>query len=101
MLPRLIELCEQRIPVIVNAILPMPLISPQTLETINRQLESAALSADCLFLDPGDSFTKLCLPITKPCFLNDGVHLSTRGYSTWAAAISSCIKKLPPSPASG
>jgi lysophospholipase L1-like esterase len=75
--------------VTVNSIMPMALpgLSAQTIEETNRKLQQVAGSHNCRFLDMTAPFTEQCLPITRPCFLNDGVHLSTLGYRIWAAEI--------------
>ncbi|WP_417912541.1 GDSL-type esterase/lipase family protein [Candidatus Electronema sp. TJ] len=88
LLPRLVLLCQQSA-VFVNSILPMTAhgMSKETLAAVNCELRTAAESSGCLFLDMTGPFTEQCLPITRPCFLSDGVHLSTLGYQVWAAEI--------------
>jgi lysophospholipase L1-like esterase len=87
MLPRLSLLCPDT-DITLNSIMPMSLpgFSLQTQE-INKELEVVAGQSDCLFLNMTIPFTEQCLPITKPCFLTDGVHLSTLGYQVWANEI--------------
>ncbi|XOF34397.1 MAG: GDSL-type esterase/lipase family protein [Candidatus Electrothrix sp. YB6] len=88
MLPRLVNLCPDST-VTVNSIMPMrgsglPEVS---IAAANRKLRKVTEQNSCSFLDMTEPFTEQCLPVTKPCFLNDGVHLSTRGYQVWAGEI--------------
>ncbi len=87
MLPRLSSLCPEA-GITLNSIMPMSLpgLRLET-EEINAELQDVARQAGCLFLNMTDPFTEQCLPITKPCFLTDGVHLSTLGYQVWANEI--------------
>jgi lysophospholipase L1-like esterase len=95
MLIRLKQLCPQST-VIVNGILPMDTtgLNTTTINKVNRELEQIAADTDCCFLDLDASYSAHCLPITKPCFMNDGVHLSTRGYQVWARAINEFLQSL-------
>jgi lysophospholipase L1-like esterase len=74
----------------------MRLHSPdrETVIQANRELHEAARQSGCHFLDMTGPFTEQCLPVTKPCFLNDGVHLATRGYQVWAKAIKKHLEEL-------
>ncbi len=87
MLPRLSSLYPDS-SITLNSIMPMSLpgLTTKITET-NKELQSVADQTNCLFLDMVPPFTKLCLPITRPCFLTDGVHLSTLGYQVWAGEI--------------
>ena len=89
MLPRLRELRPQST-ITLNAIFPMDIVgvNRDTIDRLNSELFQAASAAGCRFLDMNAAFSEQCLPITHPCFLEDGVHLSTRGYQVWADAIS-------------
>jgi len=73
----------------VNAILPMRILNPDetTIKSTNRKLKQITEEAGGTFFDPAADFNSRCLPITHPCFLEDGVHLSTRGYKVWAEAL--------------
>ena len=87
MLPRLASHCPDT-PITLNSIMPMQVEGlAMEIEAINRELKSIAEQAGCLFLDMVTPFTEQCLPITRPCFLADGVHLSTLGYQVWASEI--------------
>ncbi len=88
MLPRLIDLCPGS-SITLNAIMPMQLqeLSQKTIHATNDALREAAEQSKCRFLDMSKPFTEQCLPITKPGFLNDGVHLATHGYQVWAKTI--------------
>ena len=94
MLPRL-RLLEEENPIILCSLAPMPIIPLPRLKAVNKELaDLAATVENCHFLDLVPPFTKKCLPITHPGFLNDQVHLSTRGYQVWAEEIRQCLKQL-------
>ena len=96
MLQRL-RLCYPSAPLIVNSLMPMPIVAPHDLEQVNRELAAAAAATEnCHFLDTVAPFQQHCLPITHPGFLNDQVHLSTRGYQVWAGAIKDLLADLFP-----
>lgn len=96
MLQRL-RLCYPAAPLIVNSLMPMPIVAPHDLEEVNQELaRAAAATENCHFLDTVGPFQQHCLPITHPGFLNDQVHLSTRGYQVWAAAIKTLLAELFP-----
>lgn len=96
MLQRL-RLCYPGIPLIVNSLMPMPIVAPHDLVEVNQELaQAAAATENCHFLDTVVPFQEHCLPITHPGFLNDQVHLSTRGYQVWAATIRGLLKDLFP-----
>jgi len=88
MLPRLLDLCPESI-ITLNSIMPMQVqgLKQETIQATNEELRTVATQSRCRFLDMTTPFTEQCLPITKPCFLDDGVHLATRGYRVWAEAI--------------
>ena len=88
MLPRLIDLCPQS-SITLNSIMPMQLrgLTQESITAANNELREVARQSGCHFLDTTAPFHEQCLPVTMPGFLNDGVHLSTRGYQVWAGAI--------------
>ncbi|MCI5189385.1 MAG: hypothetical protein D3905_06235 [Candidatus Electrothrix sp. AS4_5] len=92
MLPRLIDLCP-RSNITLNAIMPMQIsmqisgLIVESITAVNKELFDIAKQNGCHFLDMTVPFTEQCLPVTKPCFLNDGIHLATRGYQIWAESI--------------
>ena len=94
MLPRL-RLTRPESTVIVNSILPMQ-IAPgrEVIDRVNRELEQAAASSGCCFLDMDEAWNLHCLPLTKPGFMEDGVHLTTRGYQVWAREIANLLQGL-------
>lgn len=95
MLPRLVDLCP-RSSITLNSIMPMQVrgLAQESIAAANNELRDAARQSGCHFLDMTGPFTEQCLPVTKPCFLNDGVHLSTRGYQVWAGAIKKHLAAL-------
>jgi lysophospholipase L1-like esterase len=96
MLQRL-RLCYPDAPLIVNSLMPMPIVAPHDLAQVNQELAHAAASTEnCHFLDTVGPFQEHCLPITHPGFLNDQVHLSTRGYQVWAKTIKALLAELFP-----
>lgn len=101
MVPRL-RLLYPDCPLIISSLMPIPIVPAPHLEQVNRDLaQVAAETPNCTYLDVVGPFTEQCLPITHPGFLNDHVHLSTRGYQVWADAISRCLRALPPPPRRG
>jgi len=96
MLPRLAALCPQSL-IAVNSLMPMrlPELAQESITAVNRELRQAAEAHGCRFLDMTGPFHEHCLPVTKPCFLNDGVHLSTLGYQVWAREISKVVRSSP------
>ncbi len=88
MLPRLATLCPDS-SITLTSIMPMSLpgLNREYISKINEELKKVTDKSNCLFLDMTLPFTDLCLPITRPCFLTDGVHLSTLGYQVWAQEI--------------
>jgi len=88
MLPRLTDLCPSS-SITLNSLMPMQLLglTQESVTAANNELRGTAKRSGCRFLDMTGPFTEQCLPVTKPCFLNDGVHLATRGYQVWAGAI--------------
>lgn len=96
MVPRL-RLFYPQTPLIICSLMPMPIVPIAQLEQVNRDLAQVAADIEnCTYLDMVGPFTEQCLPITHPGFLNDNVHLSTRGYQVWAEAINGCLRDLFP-----
>ena len=92
MLPRIAAMCPQS-EVVLNSLMPMnlPGLPVDDVSAVNGELKKIAENSGCLFLDMEKPFQEQCLPITRPGFLQDGVHLSTHGYQVWASAISRCL----------
>ena len=88
LLPRL-RLLAPEAGITVNGLFPMarPELDPEAVTEANRELAVTAGQAGCDFLDPVPGFALHCRPITNPCFLPDGVHLSGHGYRVWASLI--------------
>lgn len=82
-------------PIIITSLMPMPIVPSNELTAVNDQLREVAEATEhCFFLDMVPPFTQYCLPITQPGFLNDQVHLSTRGYQVWAKAIRQQLERI-------
>ncbi|WP_417913504.1 GDSL-type esterase/lipase family protein [Candidatus Electronema sp. JM] len=88
MLPRVAALCPGS-RIVVNGIMPMRCcgLTADLLGAVNKELQAYAERSGCAFLDMTEPFAASCLPVTRPCFLHDGVHLSTLGYQVWAREI--------------
>ena len=96
MTPRLRQAYPDR-PIIICSLMPMPIVPATELAQVNQRLAEVAATIDnCHFLDTVKPFHERCLPITHPGFLNDQVHLSTRGYQVWAGEIDRCLRELFP-----
>ncbi|MCI5141453.1 MAG: hypothetical protein D3909_06955 [Candidatus Electrothrix sp. ATG1] len=95
MLPRLTDLCPNS-SITLNSLMPMQIqgLAQETIAAANKEMYNVAEKSKCHFLDMTGPFTEQCLPVTKPCFLNDGVHLATRGYQVWAGAIKKHLAAL-------
>ncbi len=95
MLVRLRQLCPDAA-IIVNSILPMdiPGLSRDTINRVNLELRQVTKESGSTFLAMDEAYAARCLPITHPCFMEDGVHLSTRGYQVWAEEISHHLSGL-------
>ncbi len=101
MIPRL-RLAYMDRPIVICSLMPMPIVAAVDLEQVNRGLAKVAEETEnCHFLDMSLPFAERCLPITHPGFLNDQVHLSTRGYQVWAGEIDRCLQRLLPRRHSG
>lgn len=94
MIPRLRLSYDPHVLLIISSLMPMSIVPAGDIEKMNQALaQIAAETEGCVFLDMVGPFTERCLPITHPGFLNDQVHLSTRGYQVWASEIGRCIKQ--------
>lgn len=94
MMPLLQALCPTT-PLILCSLMPMPAAAAHDINTVNERLEEIAnQTKKCTFMDLVQPFNEQCLPITHPGFLNDQVHLSTRGYQVWAGEINAALKAL-------
>jgi len=87
-----IQLLIPKTTLIVNGLLPMPAAPGKDITLVNEKLARICHQQQYGFIDPQTAFAIHCRPITHPCFHPDGVHLTTRGYTTWAKAISTFLK---------
>ena len=95
MLLRLQQLRPQST-ITVNSLLPMKISGAVegSIDQVNRELCRITEEAGSCFFDMDGAFATHCLPITQPCFMEDGVHLTTRGYQVWAREISRHLQGL-------
>lgn len=102
MIPRLRLSYDPRVLLIISSLMPMPIVPAKDIEQMNMALaQIASATENCIFLDMTGPFSEQCLPITHPGFLNDQVHLSTRGYQVWASEIGRCLKQHLPTASQG
>lgn len=101
MVPRL-RIFYPHCPLIISSLMPMSIVPASQRQQVNRELfEVTTATPNCFFLDMTTPFAEQCLPITHPGFLNDQVHLSTRGYQVWAGEIRRCLQTLFPQGSTG
>ncbi len=82
-------------PIIISSLMPMPVVPEHELAEVNDKLQDITEENDnCFYLDMVPPFEERCLPITQPGFLNDQVHLSTRGYTVWGEEIQYCLDTI-------
>ena len=82
-------------PIIISSLMPMSIVPTHELDEVNKQLQDITTQTEnCFYLDMVPPFNKKCLPITKPGFLNDKVHLSTLGYQVWAEEIATFLQAI-------
>lgn len=79
---------------VVNSLLPMhlPWLAGNTIERINTKLVELSITKEIKFLDTYKHFFDTR---KNPCvkyFLEDGVHLSEKGYAAWASTIENFLK---------
>lgn len=72
---------------LANGIMPMTLscLTPSHITQTNARLEELALRHKIGYLDGNCLLSNSAA--SRPCFLDDGVHLSPCGYALWSAAI--------------
>jgi len=77
----------------INSILPTMIndISNESIEEMNRSLKKLALNCRVDFLDVYGAFTDANGMPLKDFFLDDGVHLSEKGYALWSGALDNII----------
>ena len=89
-----IRLLSPKIEIIVNGLFPMPAASSKDIIQVNEELARICQREQCGFIDAQTTFAMHCRPVTHPCFHSDGVHLTGRGYRTWAKAINTFLQTV-------
>jgi len=89
---KVIELLAARFPragIVVNSLLParLPWLSDGVVPKVNTILRRLAERMEVTFLDIYSNFTDDEGRPAERYFLDDGVHLSARGYRVWAEAL--------------
>lgn len=78
--------------VYVNSILPMLLqwIPPEMIKYTNKYLRELAAETGATYLDIHSLFLEAGV---RECLLEDGVHISEKGYEVWSKAVEEVIEK--------
>ena len=78
--------------ILANGIMPMalPWLAPNLIAQTNARLEELALRHKIGYLDGCRLLSSSAA--NRPCFLDDGVHLSPQGYALWSAAIENHLR---------
>lgn len=75
--------------IVVQSLLPVNLswIDNSAIREINRGLEKIAADFMSVYLDVYPLFCDAAGAVNASCLLDDGVHLSDKGYEIWSAAV--------------
>ncbi len=81
--------CYRDAKVVVQSILPvrLPWVDREKIREINRYLEEMSEQFGAAYLDLYGLFTDSGGTPVPDCLLEDGVHLSARGYERWSEAV--------------
>ena len=76
----------QGVKIVIQSILPTTLewIANTTIAELNRRLEQTAIDLRVFYLDVYRLYVDNSGTTLKDLFLDDGAHLSTKGYEVWA-----------------
>lgn len=79
----------------LNSLLPLrlPWLAESAVLRLNRSLKGLAASRGCGFLDVARAFAEAD-PSGSSCFLEDGVHLTGRGYGIWTSVLEDYLDKM-------
>jgi len=82
--------------IVIQSILPVNMWADnKKIEDINRELKAIARSMKLSFLDVYASFIDQDGNLRDECLLEDGVHLSEKGYEVWSERVADFIDHLP------
>ncbi|MEW5746500.1 MAG: GDSL-type esterase/lipase family protein [Nitrospirota bacterium] len=81
--------------IVVQSILPveLPWVESGKIQEINKALKEVAREVGGAYLDVYASFVDKQGKPDRSCLLDDGVHLSGRGYEVWSAIVESFLEK--------
>ncbi|MFH1015027.1 MAG: GDSL-type esterase/lipase family protein [Nitrospirota bacterium] len=81
--------------IFMNSILPviMDFISNETIQNVNKSLKELAGETNVEFLDIYNLFLDEKGRVIREYLLDDGAHLSGKGYEVWAKAVEGVIEK--------
>ncbi len=81
--------------IFVNSLLPVivEFINNATIQTANKSLKELSTETGAGFLDIYGLYVDEKGRVTRDYFLDDGVHLSNKGYAVWSTAIEKIIKQ--------
>ncbi|MEK6582257.1 MAG: GDSL-type esterase/lipase family protein [Nitrospirota bacterium] len=82
--------------IFMHSILPVivDFISNETIKNVNKSLEKLAVETDIEFLDIYNLFIDKKGRAIKDYLLDDGVHLSDKGYEVWAEVVEEVIEQM-------
>ncbi|MDO9288920.1 MAG: GDSL-type esterase/lipase family protein [Thermodesulfovibrionales bacterium] len=82
--------------IFMNSILPVivDFISNESIKNVNESLKGLAKETGVEFLDIYKLFLDGKGRVIKEYFLDDGVHLSAKGYEVWAKAVEEVIEQM-------
>lgn len=77
--------------IFIHSVLPtlLPWITPETVKFLNRYIQKLADETGVAYLDVHSLFVDVGV---RECLLEDGVHVSARGYEIWSKAVEEALK---------
>ncbi|HAM51757.1 MAG TPA: GDSL family lipase, partial [Nitrospiraceae bacterium] len=81
--------------IFIHSLLPnrLPWISPDFLQSVNRSIKKLAQETGVEYLDLYPEFLDKDDTPSKAYFLDDGVHLSQKGYAIWSDVLATVINR--------
>ena len=82
---------------VIQSLLPvsLPWVDNRIIQELNESLRLMAKELRAEYLDLYDLFITPGSGLRRECLLDDGVHISDRGYEVWAEAVEEFLKRLP------